>query len=529
MPQPPKKRFRVTSILPGLPADPQESEPRASAEQEALNDAVIRVFHWWEWLKKSRTLRLGLLSAGAAAILAGGYAALALRPQHRTVSVCVMTDASYRAERPDWRTALPALFQQVNGVFRGTGVSWTWSDGGDAYPAEIAGTMAERERWLENSGCRADVILGLTGHPDRDANAAVTPFSHSLLVADSAAQTDGMAATIVARSLARLFGAPRGTRTLLLSDQPDGEILDGADLRTIRSMSGYPFAAGAAGLAGMWEKRAAATLAGALSGKAAHPRSEAHAIVASVLASAGRPAEAALHLREALRDDPHNADLRLTLALELEANLDTRQAIAELQTAARDNPRDARTHAALGMVLWNGNRTAEAIAELRTAANLDPGNTSYQTALGQALSALPGEVREADRASETAASLPSSQGGAPAAPAAGNARNHFPPLLKKELRESANSPEVHVRAAIEYALAGEADAAESELRRAIGLQASSGPAHMALARLLYRRGRYGEADAELRAAEGTGVAAPQAFAGAIRRGMQAGDTAHRSP
>ncbi len=179
-------------------------------------------FIFWSgisWTKRLRAAGVGVLAAGFAA---GCYfGAVAVYRSHRTrvIGVCVSTDYEYRAERPDWQASLRPLFEAVNRRFLGTGVQWLAKDGGESYPPGTRGNMVQRAAQLaENSGCKADVVLGLTGQ--REARSVVAPpFSHVLLIQDSAADDPAMRANLVAWSLARLFGVggvrPRGLDELV--------------------------------------------------------------------------------------------------------------------------------------------------------------------------------------------------------------------------------------------------------------------------------------------------------------------------
>lgn len=458
----------------------------------------------------------------AAAFATGCYSGVAAVYHHyhtRVIGVCVSTDFEYRDQRPDWQVGLRPLFDAVNRKFQGTGVQWLVKDGGESYPPGTRGTMMQRAADLaDNSGCRADVVLGLTGQGSA-RNVVAPPFSHVLLIRDSSGNDLAMRANLVAWSLARLFGVADSTQELTAAEA--SKSFDAAGVRTIRSMRDYDFARGIAALTSAVELRAANGLAQALAGKAAHPDAEAHRILARSFTAARQYDDAIRHLREAVRIDPRNPDAHLELALAFEAASLTDQAIAELKTAARLEPDNAWTHATMGLIHLKQDNVDEAIDEFRAAARLDPKNAGYQAALGRAYSRQPGRIREASAAFEAALRLKSAD---PAAQAAltreAGVEQALLELVRQaegEVRKTPGSAEACQKLGVAYAYAGNAGAARQEIERALQLKPGYGTAHLVLARLNYMSGQYLAAASELDAARAAGTTPGAAFADAVKR------------
>src|SRR5690348_676886 len=57
--------------------------------------------------------------------------------QKRTLNVCLVTDVEYHEEKPDWQAQLKPLFAEVNKAFEASGVQWTYTDAGEAYPSSV--------------------------------------------------------------------------------------------------------------------------------------------------------------------------------------------------------------------------------------------------------------------------------------------------------------------------------------------------------------------------------------------------------
>jgi Tfp pilus assembly protein PilF len=438
------------------------------------------------------------------------------------VNVCVVTDFYLREQRPDWSVSLEPLFRQVNLRFQRTGVHWKFMLGGNAYPEETTGDLVQRNAVLaEHATCRADVILGLTGQSDRQATAAVTPFSHTLLVALSPNMPEPMTATRIARALSNLYGVPAGSVTLVVTDAARGEIFNDASIRLISRTRDYDFAHGIAGMDETWKSRAMKALTEALAGGGDNPAALAHRTLGRAYAAGLRHTDAARQFREAVKTSPRDPVLRFELGLELLADSQPDEAIIELRECARLDPEDARPHAAMGAIYLNSHRIDQAVDEFRTATGIDPRNAGYQSAYGAALLKQPGRLREADSAFQAALRLRPTEEGA-------YSGLTLVAGMEEELRDAGRnmeseaslqpgSSEAHLKAGLARAWAGDLDRAENEIRRSIELQPSSGPAHLALARVKYLRGDYAAADSELRSAQASGTTPSLTFLNAVRR------------
>ncbi len=540
VPDPPpqyiRKRRRKIHRLPLAPQGPQDLGPRPPWRRLSIIRLVARGLRALTRRSGWSALALGLrngwsafaLSLLAAGALAGVWFGVTAIYQHfstRTLTLCVLTDFEYRLERPDWQSSTKLLFQGVNQMFRGTGVQWRVVNGGDAYSMETQGDMVGRANLLEESSCPADVVLGLTGRPDRHTNSVALPFSHALLVQDTAASSQAMTLTAVTTSLAELFGVPISTRALVFADAPGG-IFDSAAVRVISSTRNYDFAHGIAGLSGRAEKRAVSALADALAGKDPHPEAEAHRIVARAFTHARQYENAARQLREAVRLDPQNASLHFEYAMVLESNSQSDEAMAELKTAASLEPADARPHASAGVILLNGRRVDEAVDEFRIATQLDRHNASYQAALGQALSQAPGRIREASAAFEEAMRLKPTEPGALTGLTRENGVEQTLLQAVRQMETDVNqkptSAAGHLKLGLVHAYAGDADAARREFQRALELDPHNADAHLALARLNYLGGQYQEAKSELDKARAAGAKPGAGLAEAIQRKLGGG-------
>src|SRR6185436_12835776 len=100
---------------------------------------------------------LGVVALGAAGIGVWMW----LKP--RTIGVCVVSDYSFRQQRPNWRALLEARFAAANGAFSGTGVQWAFRDADQPDPTGKIAGIEERRQKLIRTECDADVILGVTG------------------------------------------------------------------------------------------------------------------------------------------------------------------------------------------------------------------------------------------------------------------------------------------------------------------------------------------------------------------------------
>src|SRR5579883_448252 len=482
-----------------LPLQPQAQNlgRRPSYVGISIPRMVLRAVRSASW---GRTLRAVVFCAVLGGVGLGasyGISKLYGNYRDRTLDLCVVTDADYRVDHPDWAINLKPIFADVNRMFQKTGVQWRVKQGGEAYPPNTQGDLFQRAALLRDVACTADVILGLTSRADRHADSVASPFSHTLLVSSPASDTEAMAAITTAGALGKLFGVQVNPRTMIVTGASEG-IFDAAAIRLIHEMRQYDFADGIDALPGRWEERAEAALTESLTGKKAHPDAEARRILARAFAAERKHSDAIRELRQALQTLPNDFGLRFDLGM----------------------------HAAAGGILLNANRVDEAVEEFRKAAALDPHNSTYQAALGVALSRQSGGAREAAAAFQEAVRLrPMEPGAAQGLMLESNVEQTLQQAvqqLQAQLRQKPDSAENHLRLGIAHGQAGDFQASEKELRRAIELQPDFGDAHLALARTYYLMERYADAQKELNAARAAGVVPPGTLIGAVEHKLSAG-------
>lgn len=440
----------------------------------------------------------------------------------RNIRVCVVSDFPFRDQRPNWKEKIGEWFSEVNRIFAPAKVHWDAYDGGEAYAMTVEGRLSERRNLVsENNTCKADIVLGLSGTPDRETNSSIVPFDHIGLIAVTAADSDAMAVTVLARGLAKFFGVSLGTQAIILADGSDGGVLDGNQLAAVGRLKNYDFARGIGALQGRWEGRALSALETAFAGAQPSPPVQAQRVLARAFSGVHMRPQAIAHFRDALRGAPREASLHFELAMELLADSQPDEARAELRQASGLDPGDARPYAALGAILLNERRTDDAIDALRAATRLNPNNAGYASALGRALSMQVGRLDEAAAAFEAALRLKSNESGdaADLAEIASDLEQARALVRAEEarVREHPSSAEAHIRLGLAQAAAADRAGARKSLERAMELDPRNGAAHLAMARLEYLEGRYPQAGAELEIARADGVQPRQDFVDAVKR------------
>ena len=124
------------------------------------------------------------------------------------------------------------------------------------------------------------------------------------------------------------------------------------------------------------------------------PSARAHLHWGRTLIREGKPDEAILHLREALRLRPGFVFARFDLGVALEAQGDLPAAVDEYRAVLRDRPNVANVHYSLGSALHRLGRPAEAIEQYEAALRLEPNFWPAHVNLGAALAAQ-GRLTEA--------------------------------------------------------------------------------------------------------------------------------------
>jgi len=185
-----------------------------------------------------------------------------------------------------------------------------------------------------------------------------------------------------------------------------------------------------------------------------------------ILLEAGRPAEAADQLREAVRLQPDSAEAHANLGNALEKSGLAEEARGEYAAAVRIDPGFADAHYDLGLSHLLAGRPAEAVVEFRAAVRDDPGKATAHNNLGLALYRL-GRIPEAIEA------------------------------YQRALQLAPDLPEAHLNLGNAYFRLGRLDEAVSEYREALRLAPGYFAAHNNLGHALERLGREQEAKAEL--------------------------------
>lgn len=406
------------------------------------------------------TLRQLTIAAGLLLAVAGAYAIWrATRP--RTLTVCVVTDYSFRNSHSNWRDVLAARFEAAQQAFRGTGVHWDFRDADQPDPTgNLEGGIEDRRQKLIRTECEADIILGVTGQAGVKGD--VPPFSHTAIVGDSD--------TLFVQGLAMLFGAPAG------KELPKS---------LISHLRGFDFARGTEALEQAHDRVYKALLD-------LFPPAEAHRILGMSLAADGIYAAAIRDLKERAALDSGNAAAHVDLATVYTHAFETADAIAEYRAAVKLEPNNARDRGALAIALANTGLAEDAIDEFHAALRLDPKFATAQSGLAYVLTQQPGRIDEAIAAYEAALQLdpnlqPAAAGLERAKALKAKAQAALPEEQKRT-QSSPNNPQAHFALGLAEARAGNVEAAIKSLRRSVELDPSNALGHEQLALLLFRKG-----------------------------------------
>ncbi len=129
-----------------------------------------------------------------------------------------------------------------------------------------------------------------------------------------------------------------------------------------------------------------------------------HNNLAQALQAAGRPADALVYYRRALRLNPAYPMAYNSYGTALYETGDAAQALACFQTAVRLQPDYAKAHSNFGNVLLEAGFTESAARHFQKALDLEPGSAEFHNNMGVALSTL-GRVRESAECYLTALDL----------------------------------------------------------------------------------------------------------------------------
>jgi Flp pilus assembly protein TadD len=441
----------------------------------------------------------------------------------RTIGVCVVTDYSYRQQRPNWSEFLDARFAEANRMFRGTGVRWAFRHADQPDPTGRLQGMEERRQKLIRTDCEADLILGVTGQPESKASGDAPAFAHTAMVVDDPKLPDAQNNRIFAQSLAALFGAPvdaRGAGTLM-TQPPERDTMPKAAAKLISRLRDYDFSTGTAALEGEWGDRVYRALVEAYSGRPGNPERAAHrALGVSMAADQAFPA-AIRHLSEVVKADPKQASAHVELATMYSHNYQKAEAVAEYREAVRLEPDRPANRAGLAVALANAGMGEEAIEEFNAALRLNPKFAVAQAGLAYLLSQQLGRIDEAIAAYRVAVEMN------PELPAATQGLERAQALKEKSVaalaqqrqkaQQSAGSAAAQFELGLAEARAGNVEPAVKAFRRAVEMDAKNGRAHANLAMLLYLQKDYAGALRESETAKRAGFDPPAALVELLKR------------
>lgn len=470
-------------------------------------------------MRRGRFLLAVVLIAGAAAVSGWFY-----HRRLRVITVCVFTDPAFR-ERAGWHKVLNTRLEAVNRIYeRQVGILWKVIDTRSPDPTvDLANLDDRRADLAQNTYCRADLILSITGLKEGGRTGSVSPFSHGAIVVDKPKQTESQNTLILAHELAHLFGAVHdpGADTLM-SAKPVSARFSSRTAKLIHSLRDYNFARGVKALGGSWGKRVVAALSEELRGLSANPGAQAQQIVAAALAADGEASAAITHLRAAVRGDPKNVQTRFDLAVALERNSQDDAALKTLREGVRLNPGSARLHSALGAAILKSDRE-EAIDEFMTSLRLNPNNARLYAILGAVLSSGMGQIDAAITAYRNALKLDpgmvqAREGLARALASKTQAEKDVAAARRAAARNPEN-PETTYNLGVAEARAGNFEAAAKAFQTSVRLRPRFGRAHSSLALIFYLSGDYAAAWKQVNAARAAGFEPAAPFLAALSRKM----------
>jgi Tfp pilus assembly protein PilF len=466
-------------------------------------------------------MKWAALAAVLAAAAAGWIVWRSLQP--RMIRVLVLSDFSFR-ERRDWDTVLEARFQAVNRIFQGTGIQWRVMNAEHLDPAADTTALDQRRLELERrEDSPVDLVLSVTGQGEGSRLGSVNPFSHVGIVVDFPQQSEEQNTLNLAHELAVLFAAPvepAGSGSVMAVPPQSGPFAP-RTAALIRQLRDYDFAAGVNALKERWQRRIVQALTNAYTAPSPKPLAHAYITLALTLQAERHSAEAVPQAREAVKADPTSVDAHQALAHALMDDTQPDAALRELRQAVRLFPKDASLHGFLGTVLGTQAETDDAIEELRTAEQLAPQNANYAVSLGSLLVSQTAQVDAGIAEFQKAARLD------PHLAAAkewlqrmdimsAQARADLAAGRVKE-RETPRDPQVHYLLGVDEARLGHLEDARQELQKAVELNPSNGRAYADLAAMDYYGSDYGAARRHVEAARAAGFEPPRALVTALER------------
>ena len=463
-----------------------------------------------------------LVGAGVAAVAASGWA-LSRWLTPRTIAVCVVTDYSYRQQRPNWSQFLETRFAEANRVFSGTGVRWSFRHADQPDPTGRLQGMESRRQKLIRAECEADIILGVTGQPESTASGDAPAFAHTAMVVDDPKLPDVQNNRVFAQSLAAVFGAPvdaRGAGTLM-TQPPESDTIPKAAAKLIWRLRDYDFSTGTAALDGQWGDRVYRALVDAYTGRQGNPERAAHRVLGMSLAADQAFPAAIRHFTEVVKADPKQANAHIELATMYSHNFQKAEAVAEYREAVRLDPDRAANRAGLAVALANAGMAEEAVEEFHAALRLNPKFAVAQAGLAYLLSQQLGRIDEAIAAYRVAVEmnpeLPAATQGLARAQVLKEDSVAALTQQRQKTQRSPGSAAAHFDLGMAEARAGNVEPAVKAFRRTVELDTKNGRAHANLAMLLFLQKDYAGALVESETAKREGFDPPATLVELLKR------------
>lgn len=406
------------------------------------------------------------------------------------------------------------------------GITLTTVMGRDAYAAGKEGNLDElRQAMAEYTTCKADIVVGFTGKPDSEtARISASPFAHHILVGVKGNDSDPVAAGLVARAFAALFGVEVKPGNPNEWAMPGGGVIEDSAIRLISRLRRYDFARGIAALPGAWDSRALAALADAMPAGAASRTVAAHRVLARAYVSGGKGPDAISHLRQAVSLEPKSLDVRLDLASALIREAQIPTAMAELREAARMVPSDPRPFILMADTYREHNQPYSAAEAFRQAIRVDPKRAQSYVGLADVLVFQVGRLPEAEELIRAASKLdpndPVIQRGREVLAGARQVAEQELARRRSELRSKGDSAETRIAVGKAEALLGNNDAALEHFKRATALDPAGTKAPSDLAAIHLVRGEIEAAKAAAAMAHTNGSVLSADLLEAINRKME---------
>jgi tetratricopeptide (TPR) repeat protein len=440
----------------------------------------------------------------------------------RTFRVKIYTDLSFRQGR-DWQGVVRSRLEAVNRIYRDTvQMQWEISSIDAVDPGAALPTMEERRQRLAAAPRGSeDLALCLTSAPEPDHKAAVMPFSHAAVVADSRTDSESANSLRLAHELAHLFGAEHEPGTLM-ADPPDNARFAPRAVSLLRTLKRYDFQTGVAALQSFWGVRAAAALRDDGSGLIAMPEANAHLKLAQSLVADGQTKSAVEQYRLALQANPKDNTTRIQLAHTLAADSRQDEAIKLLREGVEASPRDVILRAGLAGLLQSSGHPIQGLEEINQAIRMEPDNANAQLVRAAILAGEPGFIDQSIAGFETAlrldASLAAARKGLEGARATkATALDDAKLFQERVVRANPQNAAARYKLGVLELRGGQLEAAREEFQKSATLSPREGQSYLNLAAIDFIRRDFRSAAANLQRARETGIEPPADLASAIER------------